>query len=120
MSSPSHTPVDLRGLPLPELGEALAALGVRPSHAGRVFGAVHRYGRPLADLDFLGDRQRGLLLDGACLAPAPVVDEVPSADGSSKLVFALADGKRVEGVLIPTRADRVTLCLSTQAGCAMG
>ena len=44
---------------------------------------------------------------------------VPSADGSRKFAFRLADGKRIESVLMPN-ATHYTLCISTQVGCAMG
>jgi len=40
-----------------------------------------------------------------------------SRDGSSKYLFKLNDGKRIESVLIPER-DHYTLCVSSQAGCA--
>lgn len=116
---PTAAGPDLRGLPLPALAAALDALGVGATHAGRVFGALHRHGKSLDQLDFLGWR-RLAAVQAAHLAPARVVGRHASPDGSEKLVYALADGKRVEGVLIPTRADRVTLCVSTQAGCAMG
>ncbi|HKK07449.1 MAG TPA: 23S rRNA (adenine(2503)-C(2))-methyltransferase RlmN [Gemmatimonadota bacterium] len=42
-----------------------------------------------------------------------------SADGTVKHLWELEDGERVESVLIPA-ADRLTLCLSSQAGCALG
>ena len=42
-----------------------------------------------------------------------------SADGTVKHVWRLEDGELVESVLIPT-SDRLTLCISSQAGCAMG
>jgi 23S rRNA (adenine2503-C2)-methyltransferase len=42
-----------------------------------------------------------------------------SDDGTTKILFALADGKFVESVLIPT-AQRVTICLSSQVGCGVG
>ncbi len=42
-----------------------------------------------------------------------------SSDGTAKHLWRLADGERVESVLIPT-SDRLTLCISSQAGCAMG
>jgi 23S rRNA (adenine2503-C2)-methyltransferase len=41
-----------------------------------------------------------------------------SADGTVKHLWRLADGELVESVLIPA-PDRLTLCLSSQAGCAM-
>ena len=40
-------------------------------------------------------------------------------DGTKKFLFQLDDGNRVESVLIPDKA-RLTLCLSTQVGCAFG
>ncbi len=42
-----------------------------------------------------------------------------SADGTRKYLWALADGEKVESVLIPS-ATRRTLCISSQAGCALG
>src|SRR4029434_7926202 len=43
----------------------------------------------------------------------------PSQDGSEKLVFRLADGGRIQSVLMPDE-DRLTLCLSSQVGCGFG
>ncbi len=40
-------------------------------------------------------------------------------DGSTKYLFRLADGRAVESVLMPIK-NRMTLCLSSQVGCAMG
>ena len=45
--------------------------------------------------------------------------EARSTDGTIKHLWRLGDGEQVESVLIPTD-DRVTLCLSSQAGCALG
>jgi 23S rRNA (adenine2503-C2)-methyltransferase len=42
-----------------------------------------------------------------------------SRDGTVKHVWRLVDGELVESVLIPTE-KRLTLCISSQAGCAMG
>jgi 23S rRNA (adenine2503-C2)-methyltransferase len=42
-----------------------------------------------------------------------------STDGTAKHLWRLGDGELVESVLIPT-SDRLTLCISSQAGCAMG
>ncbi|HIF06390.1 MAG TPA: 23S rRNA (adenine(2503)-C(2))-methyltransferase RlmN [Gemmatimonadetes bacterium] len=50
----------------------------------------------------------------------PIADTVSrSKDGTVKHLWKLADGELVESVLIPT-TDRLTLCISSQAGCAMG
>ena len=42
-----------------------------------------------------------------------------SDDGVTKLLLEWPDGERIETVLIPS-ADRATVCVSTQVGCAMG
>jgi 23S rRNA (adenine2503-C2)-methyltransferase len=43
----------------------------------------------------------------------------PAQDGSQKYLFRLADGQRIESVYMPM-GDRVSICLSSQAGCAVG
>ena len=42
-----------------------------------------------------------------------------SQDGTRKFLWALADGEKIESVLIPSSTRR-TLCISSQAGCALG
>jgi 23S rRNA (adenine2503-C2)-methyltransferase len=59
-------------------------------------------------------------LAGAFRIGEPVEDTVSlSSDGTAKHLWRLHDGELVESVLIPAE-DRLTLCLSSQAGCAMG
>lgn len=49
-----------------------------------------------------------------------VIDRTPPAsDGSQKYLFVLRDGNRIESVYMPMR-DRTSVCLSSQAGCAVG
>jgi 23S rRNA (adenine2503-C2)-methyltransferase len=47
------------------------------------------------------------------------VDVLTSEDGTEKFLFQLFDGHFIESVLIP-ETDHSTLCISSQAGCAMG
>lgn len=51
-----------------------------------------------------------------------VLEQHASEDGSTKLVLGLADGECIEVVHMPreVRNPRVTLCISSQVGCAMG
>jgi 23S rRNA (adenine2503-C2)-methyltransferase len=51
-----------------------------------------------------------------------IVEEHPSSDGATRVVLALKDGARIEAVHMPraVRRPRVTVCLSSQVGCAMG
>ena len=51
--------------------------------------------------------------------PEVVERTTPAADGSQKYLLALRDGQRIESVYMPMR-DRTSICLSSQAGCAVG
>ena len=51
--------------------------------------------------------------------PEVVERTAPASDGSRKYLFVLADGNRIESVYMPMR-DRTSVCLSSQAGCAVG
>jgi len=53
------------------------------------------------------------------LTPLELREEVESPDGTFKSLFRLWDGELIESVIIPEEGHR-TLCVSTQAGCAMG
>ncbi len=53
------------------------------------------------------------------ISPCRLDDEILSRDGARKFIFELPDGVKIESVLIP-EDDRATLCVSSQAGCAMG
>jgi 23S rRNA (adenine2503-C2)-methyltransferase len=48
-----------------------------------------------------------------------ITARLKSADGSEKFRLSLADGQRIEMVLMP-QAKKLTLCVSSQAGCARG
>lgn len=109
---------DLLGLPLEALGTLLDRVGVGRKHAGRVFRGLHRLGLPLEGIPDLG-RHAAVIAAHARVGGVVIEAAHTSPDGTEKLVFSLADGARVEGVLIPMHADRVTLCVSSQVGCAM-
>ena len=51
--------------------------------------------------------------------PRVVERTEPAGDGSRKYLFVLGDGQRIESVYMPM-GDRTSVCLSSQAGCAVG
>ena len=51
--------------------------------------------------------------------PQVIERTTPASDGSQKYLFVLGDGNRIEAVYMPMR-DRTSVCLSSQAGCAVG
>lgn len=102
-----------------ELVEAAAEHGLKRPAAERVFRTVHREGATAIE------DARGL--EGRfSVDPLETVVHRTSADGSTdKALFRLPDGELIETVLMRYDADghrrsRRTVCVSTQAGCAMG
>ena len=101
--------------------EQLRALGYRrdPRH---LFGRLQRLETWSADGPVLSREARALAEASLDLSLPRIAEEVPSRDGSTRLVLELADGARIEAVHMPraVRRPRVTVCLSSQVGCAMG
>ncbi len=96
----------------------LRARGYRkdPAH---LFGRLQRVATWDEHGPVLGKSGRELGLD---FALPTIVETLPSDDGATKVVLALADGARIEAVHMPRALTRprVTVCLSSQVGCAMG
>ncbi|HVH47812.1 MAG TPA: 23S rRNA (adenine(2503)-C(2))-methyltransferase RlmN [Labilithrix sp.] len=101
--------------------EDLRALGYGrdPRH---LFGRLQRVGTWDANGPVLARPGRELVERALSLRLPPIVEERPSADGATRLVLELADGARIETVHMPRAVvrPRVTVCLSSQVGCAMG
>ena len=103
-----------------ELRDLLSSLGETPWRSDQVFEGLHKHRLGAWDeFTNLSKSLRASLRETADIAWPEIVQSVPSQDGSTKHAFRLADGKEVEGVHMPY-ADRTTLCLSSQVGCAMG
>ena len=124
MSSPA--PRSLHDLGFSELVEVLAGDGVILHHAKVLWRVLHRDGElDLASRDFLPPLKRWVeasVGEGkAFFLDAPeVVDEIHSTDGlTRKFLLRLRDGQTIETVLMGYDG-RQTVCVSTQAGCAMG
>jgi 23S rRNA (adenine2503-C2)-methyltransferase len=72
-----------------------------------------------AEMTNLSAELRAQLADDFTISRLPILRQAVSADGTRKFLFALADGHTIEAVLIP-EMKRLTLCISTQAGCGFG
>ncbi len=111
---------DIQDLGHAELAAWCAEVGEPRYRAAEILAWVHRRGaRRFEDMTSLPRALRArLAADFALerLAPAAVV---AAADGTRKLLFHLPGAAAIESVLIPRR-DRLTLCISSQAGCGMG
>lgn len=121
--SPGPGPVRLLGLEPAEAREgllrALAGLGQPAYRARQVASWVYeRRATTFEEMTDLPAALRPALAAGFSLRAAEPSFEARSADGTIKHLWRLADGEEVESVLIPAE-ERVTLCLSSQAGCAL-
>ncbi len=85
---------------------------------------LHRWVHQRGEADFtrmsdLAASLRATLARSARVQAPPLLNEQVSADGTTKWLFDVGGGNAVETVYIP-EADRGTLCVSSQAGCAVG
>lgn len=78
-----------------------------------------RYARRLSEISEFSRDLRNRLDTLAYIDSLNLVKSLKSEDGTEKFLFSLSDGLAIESVLIQDK-DRRTLCVSSQAGCAMG
>ena len=107
-------------LDMKELEAILAEKGIAGYRAGQVFAWVHK--RMASGFGEMTDIAGGLRaeLDGIFEIVSPEVEKKDvSSDGTVKYLLRMSDGEAVECVLIPSR-KHLTLCISTQVGCALG
>jgi 23S rRNA (adenine2503-C2)-methyltransferase len=95
-------------------------LGEKRFRATQLFRWIHQKGASdFEQMSDLAKSLRGKLAACAEVRGLPVLTEQASADGTIKWLFDVGDGNAVEAVFIP-EDDRGTLCVSSQAGCAVG
>ena len=97
-----------------------AGLGEKRFRADQLFRWVHHRGE--ADFSAMSDLAKSLrekLVGAASVSALPVLSEQTSGDGTVKWLFDVGGGDAVESVFIP-ESGRGTLCISSQAGCAVG
>ncbi len=110
---------DIRELTLEELESFVVATGERAFRARQVMAWVWRRMAESFDvMSNLGAGFRHQLKNNFNIGETPRATVSRSDDGTRKLLVGLKDGEAIETVVIPA-GRRVTLCLSSQAGCAM-
>jgi len=112
---------DLKDKTLEELEAIVVELGQKKYLAGYIFKFIHvQNGHDISSLSTLSKAFRAQLVEqGYFISQLKVVESLSDPDGSTKFLFELSDGERIESVLLP-EDKRKTLCVSTQVGCAMG
>lgn len=95
-------------------------LGEKRFRATQLFRWIHQKGATdFEEMSDLAKSLRSKLKGVATLTPLTVISEHVSSDGTIKWLFDVGAGNAVESVYIP-ESDRGTLCVSSQAGCAVG
>ncbi|GAB5561212.1 MAG: 23S rRNA (adenine(2503)-C(2))-methyltransferase RlmN [Synoicihabitans sp.] len=104
-----------------ELATMVAEWGFKPVHAGKIWRHLYLEGR--SDWETIYGLPRELaqrLHAEMSVGDLPITRETHSADGfTRKYLLGLSDGHQIETVLM-RYAGRVTACVSSQVGCAMG
>jgi len=120
---PSPAPLNLHALTRDELRSLVVAWGFSQVHAARLWNYLYLETIDSLDAAALPEipaKLRARLRAETALGLPRVAHEARSTDGfTRKFLLALADGKQIETVLMRF-TGRVTACVSTQAGCAMG
>lgn len=109
---------DILSLTLPELEEFIVSLGEPKYRAKQIYGWMMKG----AGFDGMKNLPKALIekLKTAAIIPSvSLVEARTSSDGTKKFLFALSDGEKIESVLMKYERG-YTVCISTEAGCAMG
>ncbi|MHC4639145.1 MAG: dual-specificity RNA methyltransferase RlmN [Planctomycetota bacterium] len=111
---------DLKNKTLEELEDIVQSLGQKQYLAKYIFTFIHlKDATDISGISPLSKSFRaGLVNQGYNISQLNTIQTFTDPDGTIKYLFELADGNRIEAVLL-SDGKRKTLCLSTQAGCAM-
>lgn len=112
-------PVNLLDYDLTHLTAFCEEIGEKPFRARQLLRWMHHFGE--SDFAKMSDLAKGLrekLSAAAVIEPPKVKSASVSADGTRKWLLGVGNGNAVDAVFIP-EAERGTLCISTQAGCAL-
>lgn len=116
---PDAVAKNLLDLNLKGFEDLLRGMGHKAFHGRNLFKWIHKHG--ILDFGAMTDLSKALrtrLENETEIVLPRIAQERPSADGTRKWVMELADGQRVETVLIP-EGRRNTVCVSSQVGCAL-
>ncbi|MBT1072702.1 23S rRNA (adenine(2503)-C(2))-methyltransferase RlmN [Pelotalea chapellei] len=119
MTTPA-TKTDFKNLTLPALERFLQGKGKERFRATQIFKWIYQFdARSFGEMTNISKDLRQELETTAWISNLEPEAVEEGSDGTRKYLFSLGDGNAVESVLIPDEG-RNTLCISSQAGCAMG
>ena len=111
--------INLLNMDATQLVAYCAGLGEKPFRAKQLQRWIHQYGvSQFDDMTDLAKSLREKLKSRAMVQAPAVISDHTSSDGTRKWLVDVGQGNAVETVFIPEE-NRGTLCISTQAGCAV-
>ncbi|MBK1891586.1 23S rRNA (adenine(2503)-C(2))-methyltransferase RlmN [Undibacterium sp. 14-3-2] len=111
--------INLLDLDPAQLTAYCGELGEKPFRAKQLQRWIHQFGASTFDeMTDLAKSLREKLATRAVIAAPSVISDHTSSDGTRKWLVDVGQGNAVETVFIPEE-NRGTLCISTQAGCAV-
>ncbi|OGL38449.1 MAG: 23S rRNA (adenine(2503)-C(2))-methyltransferase [Candidatus Schekmanbacteria bacterium GWA2_38_11] len=112
--------IDLLSLSLAEIDRFLADLGLEGYRSSQIKRWIFKEGVTAFDqMSNLSKKTKSLLEKNSFLSRLKIEKILFSSDGAKKYIFQVDQENTIESVLIPDKS-RLTLCISTQAGCSRG
>lgn len=115
-----HKLTDLKALSKQELESFVDRAGLPAFRTKQLLHWIYeKYAGSIGDITEFSKDLRERLSEKAYISSLRLLNRETSKDGTEKFLFGLEDKESVESVVIPDKG-RLTLCISSQAGCAMG
>lgn len=112
--------IDLKSLSKDDVESFIKDAGLPSFRSRQILHWIYeRYAQSLEEITELSKKLREELAERAYISNLTLLNRLTSHDGTEKFLFGLEDGETIESVLIPDE-ERLTLCISSQVGCAMG
>lgn len=112
--------INLKELSEERIIDYIKEIGLPPFRARQLIHWIYRrYATSIDEITELSLSLRERLKEISYISNLDLIESQMAKDGTEKYLFRLEDGEMIESVLIPDK-DRLTLCISSQVGCAMG
>jgi 23S rRNA (adenine2503-C2)-methyltransferase len=116
----SSEKIDLKNLTFQELKDFITSFGKERYRSLQILRWLYQKDvHSIDEMTNLSKKFRQSLSEISFISNLHPLHVEEAKDGTKKFLFQLTDGNRIESVLIPDK-KRLTLCLSTQVGCALG
>ena len=112
--------INIKELSQKEIYQFMEERGLPRYRAAQLIHWIYkRYASTIDEITEFSKDLRNTLNELAFISNLKVIERMKSTDGTQKFLFSLEDEQKIESVLISDK-DRLTLCISSQVGCAMG